>query len=86
MSCGVGHRHGSDPTLLWLWLRPEATPWIRSLAWEPPYAAGAALKRHTFVFCFLREIYVYLQYLMSPLFQSFFINEMPRKTTILINE
>ena len=19
MSCGVGHRHGSDPMLLWLW-------------------------------------------------------------------
>ena len=19
MSCGVGHRYGSDPTLLWLW-------------------------------------------------------------------
>ena len=21
-SCGVGHRHGSDPALLWLWQRP----------------------------------------------------------------
>ena len=21
MSCGVGHRHGSDSTLLWLWCR-----------------------------------------------------------------
>ena len=21
LSCGVGHRHGSDPLLLWLWCR-----------------------------------------------------------------
>ena len=45
MSCGVGHRHGSYPTLRWLWCRPMATGLIQSLAWEPPYAAGAALKR-----------------------------------------
>ena len=38
MSCGVGCRHGSDPVLLWLWCRPEATALIRPLAWEPPYA------------------------------------------------
>ena len=25
MSCGVGHRRGSDPTLLWPWLRLVAT-------------------------------------------------------------
>ena len=42
MSCGVGRRHGSDPTLLWLWRRPAATALIRPLAWEPPYATGAA--------------------------------------------
>ena len=42
MSYGVGCRHGSDPALLWLWRRPEATAPIRPLAWEPPYAAGAA--------------------------------------------
>ena len=42
MSCGVGHRRGSDPALLWLWHRPTATAPIRSLAWEPPYAVGAA--------------------------------------------
>ena len=42
MSCGVGCRHGSDPALLWLWRRPVATALIRPLAWEPPYAAGAA--------------------------------------------
>ena len=31
--------------LLWLWCRLVATALIRPLAWEPPYAAGAALKR-----------------------------------------
>ena len=45
MSCGVGCRRGSDPTLLWLWHRPVSTAPIRPLAWEPPYAAGVTLKR-----------------------------------------
>ena len=45
MSCGVGRRRGSDPALLWLWCRPTATTLIRLLAWEPPYAAGAAVKK-----------------------------------------
>ena len=46
LSCGVGHRCGLDLTLLWLlWHRPAATALIRPLAWEPPYASGAALKR-----------------------------------------
>ena len=44
MSCGVGHRLGSDPALLWLWRRLAAIAPIRPLAWEPPYAAGAAQK------------------------------------------
>ena len=42
VSCGVGHRRGSDPALLWLWRRLAATAPIRPLAWEPPYAAGVA--------------------------------------------
>ena len=42
VSCGVGRRRGSDPTLLWPWCRLAATAPIRLLAWEPPYAAGAA--------------------------------------------
>jgi len=42
VSCGVGCRRGSDPTLLWLWHRPVATAPIQPLAWEPPYAVGAA--------------------------------------------
>ena len=45
VSCGVGHRHGSDPTLLWLWCRLVATALIGLLAWEPQYAANATLKR-----------------------------------------
>jgi len=44
VSYGVGHRHGSDPTLLWLWYRPAAAL-IQPLAWELPYASGVALKR-----------------------------------------
>ena len=45
MSCGVGHRCGSDLELLWLWHRLAATVPNRPLAWEPPNAAGVALKR-----------------------------------------
>ena len=40
----VGLKHGSDLTLLWLWCRPAAVAPIGPLAWEPPYAANAALK------------------------------------------
>ena len=45
MSCGGGRRGGSDPVLLWLWCRLVATAWIGPLAWEPPYAVGAVLKK-----------------------------------------
>ena len=45
VSCGVGHRRSSDPTLLWLWHRLAATAPIRPLAWEPPYAEGVVLER-----------------------------------------
>ena len=45
MSCGVGHTFGWDLALLWLWRRPAATAQIGPLAWEPPHASGAALKR-----------------------------------------
>ena len=45
MSYAVGPRCGLDPALMWLWCRPAATAMILPLAWEPPYAAGAALKR-----------------------------------------
>ena len=40
-----------DLALLWLWSRLAAAVQIRPLAWEPPYAMGAALentkKTHT---------------------------------------
>ena len=45
MSCGVVYRCGSDPALLWLGCRPAAAAPLRPLAWELPYATGAALKR-----------------------------------------
>ena len=45
MSCGVGRRCSSDLAFLWLWCRPAATAPILPLAWELPYAMGAALKR-----------------------------------------
>ena len=41
VSCGEGHRHGSDLMLLWL---TAASP-IRSLAWELLYVTGVVLKR-----------------------------------------
>ena len=44
MSCGVRWRCGSDHALLWLLHRLAAVTLIRPLAWEPPKAAGAALK------------------------------------------
>ena len=33
------------PALLWLWCRLAVTALIRPLAWEPPYAEGAALEK-----------------------------------------
>ena len=44
MSCGVGCRHCLDLALMWLWYRLAAAAPIGPLAWEPPYAVGAALK------------------------------------------
>jgi len=45
VSCGVGRRHNSDATLLWLWWRLAAVAPIQALAWEIPYATGLALKK-----------------------------------------
>ena len=61
MSCGVGCRRGSDPALQWLWRRLAAAALTRPLAWEPPYAVGAALRKTkrqntTLISCFYREI------------------------------
>ena len=41
---GRSERRGWGPALLWLWCRLAAVAPIGLLAWEPPYAAGAALK------------------------------------------
>ena len=45
MSCGVSRGCGSDPKWLCLWGRLAVVALIQPLAWEPPYAAGAALKK-----------------------------------------
>ena len=42
VSCGVGRRGSSDPALLWLWRRLAVIAPVGPLAWEPPYAVGAA--------------------------------------------
>ena len=39
--CGLGIKNPA----WWLWRRPTATVPIRPLAWEPPYAVGAALEK-----------------------------------------
>ena len=44
MSCGVGHRRGSDAVWLWLWPSLAAVALIQPLAWELAYATGGALK------------------------------------------
>ena len=45
VSCGVGWRCGLDLVLLWLQCRLAAVAPILPLAWEPPYALSAALKK-----------------------------------------
>ena len=45
MSCGAGHRRGSDPEWLWLWRRLAAAAPIRPPAWELLYATGVALQK-----------------------------------------
>ena len=44
VSCGIGHRCGSHPALLWLWHRLAVVFLIRFLAWELPCVTGSALK------------------------------------------
>ena len=40
----IGCRCSWDPELLWLWCKWASVAPIQSLAWEPPYAKGVALK------------------------------------------
>ena len=42
----IGSRCGSDPVCLWLLHRLVAAALIQPLAWEPPYAAGAAYRKN----------------------------------------
>ena len=57
MGCGVGRRHGSDLTLLWLWCRPAAAAPIQPLAQEHPYATvGPKKKKKVFVPCLVRIV------------------------------
>ena len=43
--CNLHHSSRvKDLVLLWLWCRPAAVAPIQLLAWESPYAAGAALE------------------------------------------
>ena len=44
VSCGVGRKSRSDPTLLWLWGRLATAAPVRPLVWELPYVTGATLK------------------------------------------
>ena len=43
VSCGVGHKCGSDPALLWLWCRLAAV--VQTLAWELTQTALKNKKR-----------------------------------------
>ena len=67
VSCGVGRRRGSDPVLLWLRCRPAATAPLRPLAWEPPYAAGTALKSNFTNGIFIKGIFRELLLCLSGL-------------------
>ena len=48
--------------MLWLWCRPEATAPVGPLVWEPPNAAGVALKRqkhkNIYIIIIINNIYV----------------------------
>ena len=65
MNCGVDRRHGSDLVLLWLWHRLAASALIRPLAWEPPYAEGATLKRQKKSAMRKTFVYIYPNYLQA---------------------
>ena len=55
----MGHRHGLDLALLWLWCMPAATALIRPLAWESPYGMGVALKSQKSMYVYI-YIYIYI--------------------------
>ena len=45
MSCGVRHRHSSDPALAVAVHRLEAAALIQPLTWELPHTEGVAVKK-----------------------------------------
>ena len=70
MSCDVGCRCSSDPALLWLWCTPAATALIRPLAWEPPYAAGAAQGKAKKIFFVVTDINTLAIIIIHPQLES----------------
>ena len=63
MSCGVGHRHGSDLAAVAV----TAVAPVRPLAWESPYAAGAALKekekeKNIYIYVYVKHTYQKIEY------------------------
>ena len=71
-----------DPTLLWLWLwrRLAATVLIGPLAWEPPYAAGAALKRQKG-----KKNYMYIFPKLAQHCKSTIIKNIPHSSSFIKN-
>ena len=57
--------------LLWLWCRLAATVPMWPLAWEPPYATGASLKRQKKKGNFSVITYLIFTFIKSPPFFSF---------------
>ena len=56
-----------DLAWLWLWRRPAAGAPIRPLAWKPPYATHAALKRQKNIYTFFLFILFYFSFLWQYL-------------------
>ena len=48
--------------MLWLWRRPSAVALIRPLAWELPYATGAALKSKIVIIILKGGFYIGMEY------------------------
>ena len=66
VSCGVGCRRSSDPELLWLWCRLEATAPIGPLAWEPPYAVDSGLKRQKSISIMSISFFPFFFFFLGP--------------------
>ena len=55
-----------DPELLRTWCGPAATAPIQPLAWELPYATGAALKRQIIIIIIIKERYNEINVVFMP--------------------